>query len=199
MTIKYSTIMNQCCMIFLFVLFMPSVVSAKTPYEVAGEKYGIPALLLYSIATKESGNGACYKNKKPYPWALNVEGKTFCYKNHETFVSSYYRFRKSGIKSIDVGFMQFNIKWNGGFLDNESDILNPKINILSGAQVLKRCMERHLKTWDAVGCYHSSTDWRAKAYAKDVRHIYTRLLISLKSKDGIEAMFASIAEHPGNV
>ena len=162
--------------VVIMLLLLPGLCPAKSPYQLAGEHYGIDPLLLYAIATKESGRAACFRLQTPWPWTLNVRGRTRCYKTRGDFVRAYVSYRLQGIKNIDVGLMQFNMKWNGRLLERESDILYPAKNIFLGAEVLKACMRRHRQLWAAVGCYHSSTRWRAARYANDVRAIHAGYL-----------------------
>lgn len=159
--------------VLLIMLWLASgLCPANSPWERAGRHYGIDPLLLYAIATKESGRAACFKLQTPWPRALNVRGRTRCYRTRAEFVRAYLGYRRQGIENIDVGLMQFNMKWNGRLLAREYDILYPARNIFLGAEVLKTCMRRRRQLWPAVGCYHSSARWRAARYASEVRAIY---------------------------
>lgn len=71
--------------------------------------------------------------------------------------------------SFDYGLMQINSSW--------LDELRPYgytaetlrndgcANIAAGAWVLSWCFAQEQGYWEAVGCYHSPTQWRAREYA----------------------------------
>lgn len=71
--------------------------------------------------------------------------------------------------STDYGLMQINSR-NLPSLGLDSDaVMDPCQNILAGAQLYRRQVDRWGNTWDAVGAYHSTTPALRQRYATEVR------------------------------
>ena len=104
-------------------------------FEEAGKTYGISPMLLESIAKIESSLN---------PKAIN----------------------KNQNGSIDIGLMQINSFWLKTLkLDAEKLITNPCYNTMTGAKILKQCIERYGYTWEAVGCYNAVSEPKRVRYS----------------------------------
>lgn len=104
-------------------------------FEEAGKTYGISPMLLESIAKIESSLN---------PNAIN--------KNHNG--------------SIDIGLMQINSFWLKTLkLDTDKLISDPCYNTMTGAKILKQCIERYGYTWAAVGCYNAVSEPKRVRYS----------------------------------
>jgi soluble lytic murein transglycosylase-like protein len=96
-------------------------------FDEAGEQYNINPTLLKSIARIES-------NLNPKAMNKNQNG------------------------SIDIGLMQINSFWIKTLgLDFGKLISDPCYNTMTGAKVLKQCIDRYGYTWEAVGCYNATS------------------------------------------
>jgi len=135
--------------------------------------YKLPNKLLTSISIVESG---IFEGNKvnPWPWALNVNGKSQYFDNKKDTVS----FLKESLqknRNIDVGCMQINYKFHGHKFKSLDHILNPEENVKYAAEFLKRLFKRH-KSWnEAISRYHSSEPARKKKYLKKVRNFWDKL------------------------
>lgn len=77
--------------------------------------------------------------------------------------------------TLDIGLMQINSSWIEKLnLKAASLIENPCYNTLTGARILRECIDRHGYTWEAVGCYNAS------AREKRIRYSW-RILNKLKN------------------
>jgi hypothetical protein len=95
-------------------------------FEEAGAQYSINPQLLQSIARVESGLN---------PKAVNIN--------------------KNG--SADFGLMQINATWlNVLHLNREELLSDPCYNVMTGARILRTCIDRYGYTWEAVGCYNAT-------------------------------------------
>lgn len=94
-------------------------------FDEAARTYGINPDLLRGIARIESKNN---------PSALN----------------------RNQNGSTDLGIMQINSSWIKPLgLDQEELLRNPCYNVMTGARILKKCMDKHGYTWEAIGCYNA--------------------------------------------
>ena len=139
--------------VFSAFLLLVLIPSASSAFcfEEAGTAYKINPALLKSIAKIES-------NLNPKAVNKNLNG------------------------SIDIGLMQINSFWFKTLgLKPEELIANPCLNAMTGAKILRQCMDRHGYTWEAVGCYN------AAGTAKRVRYSWKvfNMLKDNKQESGV--------------
>jgi soluble lytic murein transglycosylase-like protein len=104
-------------------------------FDEAAREYGINPNLLRSIARIESNNN---------PSAVN----------HNSNGSS------------DVGIMQINSSWIKTMgLEYQELLKNPCYNVMIGAKILKKCMDKHGYTWEAIGCYNAVNPYMRVKYS----------------------------------
>jgi hypothetical protein len=104
-------------------------------FENAGTTYGINPTLLESIARVES-------NMNPKAINKNTNGTS------------------------DIGLMQINSAWLRSMRVNANDLLNdPCLNTMTGAWILRQCIDRHGYGWEAVGCYNAMSRNKKVNYA----------------------------------
>ena len=124
-------------------VFFTSILSSfcyANYYAEAGKRFGIDPQLLWTIAYKESRLNPSIISKK----------------------------NKNG--SYDIGIMQINsihlsrLKKQYGI--NKNDLLNPKINIFIGAEILKMCFNKHGFNEKAITCYNGKI--KGNNYGKEV-------------------------------
>lgn len=98
-------------------------------FDDAGQKYGINPALLEGIAKVES-------NLNPKAINTNTNGTS------------------------DIGIMQINSWWLNSMNISADALLNDAcLNTMTGASILRQCIDRYRYTWEAVGCYNAmSTD-----------------------------------------
>jgi hypothetical protein len=104
-------------------------------FEDAGKQYGIHYRLLESIAGIESNMN---------PKAFNINRNS----------------------SFDVGLMQINSFWIKILGLNKDELIsNPCYNVMVGANILKRCINRYGFNWEAVGCYNATDSQKRINYS----------------------------------
>lgn len=109
-------------------------------FEEAGQRYNINPRLLRSIAQVESGLNPRAVNKNP-----------------------------NG--SMDLGLMQINSAWLRTIDVTREELMNNAcLNTMTGAFVLRQCINRHGYTWGAVGCYNAYSSEKRVIYAWKVFH-----------------------------
>ena len=73
---------------------------------------GLPQEVLHAISLTETGR-AQGGRLRPYPWAINREGKGFWFKNREEALAFAKASVAAGRRSFDVGCFQINYHWHG--------------------------------------------------------------------------------------
>ena len=107
-------------------------------FEEAGNRYGIAPQLLWGIAKHES-------NLNPQAVNWNSNG------------------------SYDYGIMQINSSWAGTFGKQRwQSLSDPCANVMTGAWILRQCIDRYGYGWKAVGCYNSRTPVKRERYARRI-------------------------------
>lgn len=134
--------------------------------RVAREKQ-VSRELLYAMALTESG-----RRGRPWPWTLNVEGRSAYFQTREAAHAALVGYLKRGHRSIDVGYMQVNLAFNGARFPNTWAALDPYRNLSAAADILHENYRQARDVARAVGHYHSRTPWRANRYFKRVAHHY---------------------------
>ena len=104
-------------------------------FENAGNTYGINPTLLENIARVESSLNPNAVNK-------NANGTS------------------------DIGLMQINSAWLKQMGVNADELLRDAcLNTMTGARILRQCIDRHGYNWEAVGCYNAMSHYKKVDYA----------------------------------
>jgi soluble lytic murein transglycosylase-like protein len=104
-------------------------------FQEAGREYAINPLLLETLARIES-------NLNPSAVNRNANG------------------------SFDIGLMQINSTWMRRLNRRAEDLLSdPCANVMTGAWVLRQCLDAYGYTWQAVGCYNARSSGKRIDYA----------------------------------
>ena len=119
----------------IFVLIIFTAVAQAFCFEEAGKAHGISPELLRSIARVESG-------------------------------FNYKAVNKNRNGSRDLGLMQINSAWIDTLnLKRDELITDPCYNVMTGADILRRCIDRYGYTWEAVGCYNAKSKGKREGYS----------------------------------
>lgn len=58
--------------------------------------------------------------------------------------------------STDFGVMQINSSWIKPLgIDQQELLRDPCYNVMTPARILKKCVDKHGYTWEAIGCYNA--------------------------------------------
>lgn len=121
-------------MIFLVCLCLfPALVKANHFIDVAKEN-NLHPLVLYGIAQVESTRPGL---GKPWPWTVNFNGRGEWFESKMEAMVAVDRALNSGLKSIDVGLMQVNLKYHGYRFKTLNEAFDPRRNIEVAAAILK--------------------------------------------------------------
>ena len=139
-------------------MLIPTVSLAQrvpTGYHRIASQYQIPATVLYAVALTESGKAIDQRIYRPWPWTLNVAGQPKRFKSHSAACLEIKHQLTNGVRSIDIGLMQINWRWNKQRLHNPCQALFPYTNLHHGAALLKAAYSVKHSWPAAVGHYHS--------------------------------------------
>ena len=134
----------------------------------AQERYAIPDNILLGIGLQEAGrklDGAI----TVWPWTVNAAGEGRYFENAAEALGWVRDRLSQGVRSIDVGCMQVNLRWHPEAFQTLEDGFDPTINADYAARFL---VDLYLRTgnWaDAAGSYHSFTPAKRDRYLKSLR------------------------------
>ena len=148
--------------VICLVLFKNGSAYANT-FKKVGKITGVNYKILVSVAYVESGLN---------PYSVDVDGRAYFFKSRESAEKAVKRFI-GGHSSVDIGIMQVNYEIWGRYLNlTIKQLLNPKINILIGAYILRHYVKKYGYSWKTIARYHSA-DYQANYnYRKKIKYIY---------------------------
>jgi len=155
--------------LLMLLLLFPTCTIADVPkgYQAIGEAYGIPPVLLYSLALTESEAPGI---ARPWPWTANVAGKGLYFESRQALFDYLSELRERGRTNFDVGPAQVNWHWNGGLFNSLWDATDPYINLETAASMIRDYYLDSGSFEIAIGKYHAPNDpQRAERYKSRVR------------------------------
>jgi Transglycosylase SLT domain len=165
--------------LFLVALFTFTFdASAEVPqgYQRIAEIVGVPSSVLYAIAMTESGAALASGGRHPWPWSLNVEGRSLRYRTRVETWHALTGFLTQGVTRIDIGLMQVNWAYHRDALGDPWTALDPYHNLHVGAVILREEFRATGDWWQAVGRYHAPNHIeRADRYRARVVNWYRRI------------------------
>lgn len=135
----------------------------------AEQSADLPRHLLDAIAKVESGRwrpaqGAVFA----WPWTVMAEGKGRFMPNRAAAIALVRALKARGIKNIDVGCMQVNLKYHPEAFADLTDAFDPARNVAYAAGYLGR-LRANAGSWTkAIGQYHSNTPHLGNRYRRKV-------------------------------
>jgi hypothetical protein len=135
----------------------------------------IPRQLLAAVALAESGRwdkarGAIFA----WPWTVTAGGKGRFFDTKAAAIAEVRRLRALGIRNIDVGCMQINLKHHPDAFDDLDQAFDPSENVAYAARFLKR-LNKARRSWSmAVGHYHSSNREFLYPYRRKVLKLWNQ-------------------------
>jgi hypothetical protein len=126
---------------------------------------GLPATLLLAIGRVESGRRDPASGRaEPWPWTINAEGRGSFYPSREAAVAAVRALQAAGVRSIDVGCMQVNMRHHPDAFASLEEAFEPLANARYAARFLASLKARAGDWETAAGHYHSQTPALAESY-----------------------------------
>lgn len=138
--------------------------------------HGIPAQLLAAIAATESGRwNDTLGMVLPWPWTINAEGKGYYFNSKNEALLKVRELQAQGMRSIDIGCMQVNLRHHPDAFANLEEAFNPRTNIAYAAKFLRGHYDE-MRAWDkAVAAYHSKTPKYGNKYLARVEKSWSAI------------------------
>ena len=165
----------------------PNAALCESAIAAGARRAGVPPHVLYAIALTETGRKSGGR-VRPYPWAINREGKGYWFKTREEALAFGQQSLAEGRRSFDVGCVQINYRWHGHAFPSLEAMFDPEWTATYAGQFLRNLYEERGSWSEAAGAYHSLTPELAQIY----RTRFDRLLASLDAGilDGAETLVA---------
>jgi tetratricopeptide (TPR) repeat protein len=125
----------------------------------------IPQGLLAAISLVESGRAVGPSGTRvAWPWTINAAGEGQYFDTKEEALAATRALIEDGLRSIDVGCMQINLRYHPDAFASLEHAFDPARNVAYGASYLRQ-LHRLQGSWPkAVERYHSSEDGRRADY-----------------------------------
>lgn len=133
----------------------------------------LPRALLASVALAESGRYIRATGKThSWPWTINAEGRAYYLPNKQTAVRKARELLDQGIRSMDIGCMQVNLRYHPDAFASLEDAFDPLTNMGYAALFLSR-LSNQAGSWPkAIGRYHSESPALNRPYFAKVIRIW---------------------------
>ena len=168
-------------MVFAIAFSNASQACVPPAFERVAFEYGVPADIFYSIALAESGRSTNEFGFKVWPWALNINKRSFYPESKQAALVLIEQVISEGSDHFDVGLMQ--VSWHfhkATFKANANYALDVGANIRAGAKIFSEFLSQADDVWQAVGFYNAGASKRvisikaAKLYSDRVKRIYNK-------------------------
>ena len=134
----------------------------------------LPVHLLSAISRVEPGRWHARSGAiLAWPWIVTTGGEGRFLPNKKAAIAEVERLRARGVRHIDVGCMQRNLKHHGHAADSLEEALDPDRNIAYATRFLREIRARWGSWTRAVGNYHSNIPTLSGRYrVKVLRAVY---------------------------
>lgn len=146
-------------------------------------QFGIPKHLMMAIGGTESGRWSNEVNMAvPWPWTINAEGKGQYFETMHEAVAAVRRLQAKGVKSIDIGCMQVNLKHHPNAFASVTQAFDPAYNTTYAAKFLRRNYDDTQSWSEAIAAYHSKGTQRGRDYFGRVKFNWKRVLAAVRGE-----------------
>ena len=155
----------------------------------------LPRHLLEAIGAVEAGRWhPADKAVAAWPWTVTAEGEGKFLPSHAAAIAHVEALRARGVRNIDVGCMQINLRYHPEAFASLEEAFDPALNLRYAARFLGGLRARYGSWTAAIGRYHSSTPRLSGPYRVKVfrawrtikhRHNRARLAARLEEARGI--------------
>ncbi len=143
--------------------------SCTTPVAEAQRIHRLPKHLLAAISKVESGRWRPETGEiLAWPWTVTAGGKSYYLPSKAAAIRKVEHLRGHGIRNIDVGCMQINLKYHPRAFDSLEAAFDPAENVAYAARFLGKLKARWGSWSRATGHYHSNSPHLSGRYRTKV-------------------------------
>lgn len=125
----------------------------------AEEGARLPGELLTAISHVESGRWNPQKKALfAWPWTVTNGPDGQYFPTKDAAIAHVKKLQARGIRNIDVGCMQINLRYHPNAFENLESALDPETNARYAVTLLKRLHNAHKSWGEAIRRYHSATE-----------------------------------------
>ncbi|MDF1732108.1 MAG: transglycosylase SLT domain-containing protein [Minwuia sp.] len=160
----------------------------------AERRHNIPSGLLAAVAVVESGRAIhAGADISAWPWTIHAEGRGRWHDAKSEAVAAVQALKAKGVKNIDVGCMQVNLRYHPEAFDDLEGAFDPATNVEYAATFVKQLFAE-TRSWSrAISFYHNREPKRANAYRRKVmaawagerQHAVNQIRLASKPATGI--------------
>lgn len=131
--------------------------------RLAAKEQSVPVNVMAAMTLAETGRRRA-GTFAPWPWTINANGVGEWFATKAEAVARVRELQASGVRSIDVGCFQVNLRWHGDAFKSLNHAFDPVMNARYAAGFL-RDLKADSNTWlEAAGHYHSRNAKPAARY-----------------------------------
>ena len=135
----------------------------------------LPTGIMQAISLAESGRwDKSSRSHFAWPWTVMAHGKGRFYPSKAAAIAAVRKLQADGLKNIDVGCMQVNLKYHPKAFDSLEDAFDPAINARYAAGLFAKLRKANKSIIRAVAHYHSTTRARNRPYTKKVVRLWNQ-------------------------
>lgn len=136
---------------------------------VTERKMRLPTGIMQAISLAESGRWhKASRSRFAWPWTVTAHGKGRFYPSKDAAIAAVRKLKADGVKNIDVGCMQVNLKYHPKAFETLQDAFDPAINAGYAANLFAKLRRSTRSITRAVAHYHSTTRRYNRPYTKKV-------------------------------
>lgn len=135
----------------------------------------LPVGIMQAISLAESGRwDKSSRSHFAWPWTVMAHGKGRFYPSKAAAIAAVRKLQASGLKNIDVGCMQVNLKYHPRAFDSLEDAFDPVTNARYAANLFAKLRKANRSIMRAVAHYHSTTRHRNRPYTRKVVRLWNQ-------------------------
>lgn len=133
----------------------------------------LPSGIMQAISLAESGRwDKSSRSHFAWPWTVTARGKGRFYPSKDAAIAAVRQLRAEGVRNIDVGCMQVNLKYHPKAFADLDEAFDPDLNTRYAANLFAKLRLANRSITRAVAHYHSTTRHYNRPYTKKVVRLW---------------------------
>jgi len=143
--------------------------TCRDAIAITERKMRLPAGIMQAISLAEFGRWhKASRSRFAFPWTVTAHGKGRFYPSKDAAIAAVRKLKANGVKNIDGGCMQVNLKDHPKAFKTLQDAFDPAINAGYAANLFAKLRRSTRSITRAVAHYHSTTRCYNRPHTKKV-------------------------------